>query len=645
MRCAPGPRPGVTSCKVKTAGPAPYGPPVKSTALAVCLGLACCSHSTGSEPEPPLPDPQPACNDADVRCRAGTLEVCEGGQYVIRQQCGLEGQQCHTLLGCIDCDPGKPVCRGPQDIYECAADGLYGERIEHCEEACDLAECVGACELAETRRSYIGCEYWPVDLQNNIDVFANPNNAPCGGTRVPLDTGEKVCFDPATDVAYGICGYGDDCSWAQNPALVCGDAPACSWNGQHMPFTVVVANPHAEKAANVTLSNASGQSWSGSVAPGGLMALAPQELGFPDQSLLHSGITPSAYRLVSDMPLVAYQFNPLDNAFQFSNDGSLLIPAHTYETDYWAISYPTVIRAPASHNPEGFVTVVASSPGQTEVTIEAAGRVTTGLGVPAFGPGDPRSFLLQQYDTLNLKALGEPGGGSKGDDLTGTRIASDQPVGVFAGHDGTNMSLQCCLDHLEEQMFPTSAWGQQFAIARTQSRPNDQADKLRILAFRDGTEITVEPLGGTPCPTLQSGQFCTVTVTRDIELRASEPVLIGHLIASSGGDQPGDPSLSLPAPVEQFRDEYTFLTPAEYEENYASIVAPVGGFVSIDGVDVSGVLEPFGSLSFAAARVPITPGRHTVVCAGGCGLEVYGYGTDVSYMFAGGLELERLVIP
>jgi hypothetical protein len=381
------------------------------------------------------------------------------------------------------------------------------------------------------------------------------------------------------------------------------------------------------------------------VAPGQVLAIAPQNLGFPDQSLLHSGISPSGYRLVSDMPLVAYQFNPLDNAFQFSNDGSLLIPAHTYESDYRALSYPTVIRAPASHNPEGFVAIVASAPGETTVSIEPRGRVTAGNGVAAFGPGESQTFVLRQYDTLNLKALGESGAGSLGDDLTGTSIISDRPVGVFAGHDGANMGYQCCLDHLEEQMFPASAWGLRYAIARAQARPNDQPDKLRVLALRDGTEIRIEPLGGTPCPTLGAGEFCTISVSRDIELSATDPVLVGHFITSSGGDQPGDPSLSLPAPVEQFRTQYTFLTPAEYEENFASIIAPVGRFVSIDGVDVTGLLEPFGSLSFAAGRIPLAEGAHEVNCAGGCGLEVYGYGTDVSYMFAGGVNLERIVVP
>ena len=55
-------------------------------------------------------------------------------------------------------------------------------------------------------------------------------------------------------------------------------------------------------------------------------ALFPQQLGLADQSLDYSGIETKAYKLVSSAPIVAYQFNPLDNVGVFSNDASLLIP-------------------------------------------------------------------------------------------------------------------------------------------------------------------------------------------------------------------------------------------------------------------------------------------------------------------------------
>ena len=54
-------------------------------------------------------------------------------------------------------------------------------------------------------------------------------------------------------------------------------------------------------------------------------------------------------------------------------------------------------------------------------------------------------------------------------DLTGTLIESDQPVGVFVGHEATVLSNQatspCCADHLEDQLFPASTWGKVLVVA------------------------------------------------------------------------------------------------------------------------------------------------------------------------------------
>ena len=40
----------------------------------------------------------------------------------------------------------------------------------------------------------------------------------------------------------------------------------------------------------------------------------------------------------------------------------------------------------------------------------------------------------------------------------------------------------------------------------------------------------------------------------------------------------------------------------------------------------------------------MNPGQHKISCPNGCGLLVYGYSDAVSYMFAGGLDLKKIVI-
>ncbi|MEZ4468373.1 MAG: hypothetical protein R3F43_29050 [bacterium] len=39
------------------------------------------------------------------------------------------------------------------------------------------------------------------------------------------------------------------------------------------------------------------------------------------------------------------------------------------------------------------------------------------------------------------------------------------------------------------------------------------------------------------------------------------------------------------------------------------------------------------------------PGQRRLACPTGCGVLVYGYSQAVSYLFAGGLDLERITVP
>src|SRR5439155_9821254 len=153
------------------------------------------------------------------------------------------------------------------------------------------------------------------------------------------------------------------------------------------------------------------------------------------------------------------------------------------------------------------------------------------------------------------------------------------------------------------------------------------------------------------CTNLQPGQFCEVQIIGDTGIMSTEPILIGHFLESSiwgnnnntsfVGD--GDPSMAIAVPTEQFRTDYTILIPNAYQFNYLSLaVAPTGG-VTIDGTAFTN-LTSFATNLWRSARIPVAAGQHTIHCADKCGVLVYGYSNSVSYMFAGGLDLQQIVI-
>jgi hypothetical protein len=179
-------------------------------------------------------------------------------------------------------------------------------------------------------------------------------------------------------------------------------------------------------------------------------------------------------------------------------------------------------------------------------------------------------------------------------------------------------------------------------MARSKKRASEN-DKVRILAQMAGTTVTFDPApaAGT-CGTLDAGKFCTVDISQDTAITANNPILVGHFLEGIQGV--GDPSEALEVPTEQFRTSYSFLIPEDYDSQYISLVAHPGGNVLLEGTEVSGQLDPFATNTWVGGRIAVQPGAHTIQCDDGCGIEVYGYSDAVSYDFAGGLDLEQIVV-
>ena len=339
----------------------------------------------------------------------------------------------------------------------------------------------------------------------------------------------------------------------------------------------------------------------------------------------------------------------------FSNDGSLLIPRHAYDAKYYGVTLPTLTRRPQTNDYNGYIAVVAWQPTTVKVTPSAG--VRAGGSVSAINAGATQAFSLQAFEVLNLEAVADGA-------LTGTLIESEDGTstfGVFVGHEAdalqdpdlAGLGGRCCADHIEEQLFPASAWGKEYAVALTKQR-NSERDMLRIVAQKSGTTITFNPAPSAgSCSTLNPGDFCEVFIGQDTLVTSAEPILVAHYLVSVieppllpglPGTGNGDPAISLAIPFEQYRDSYTFLVPSEYDEQYISLVVPQGGTALLDGADVTGQLTAFAGGAFLAGRIAVTPGQRKLQCPDTCGFEAYGYSDAVSYLFAGGLDLTQIVV-
>ncbi|MBA3452718.1 MAG: IgGFc-binding protein, partial [Deltaproteobacteria bacterium] len=377
--------------------------------LLVCAVLAACSSSkrdvADGGPDAPNECKQPGMH----RCTGSSYEICTDGLWVTETDC-LQG--CIETLGCVACTPNERFCKDG-NVWLCDETGEPGEIVETCTgvNTCEGGGCVDACANAATNKSYIGCEYWAVDLDNAVEVWGRATQADCtaqfSGTSVTMD----VCFkamgpnvttagacDPATTVGGPLtCPIGFACG----PQTL-----VCISDAQHSPFAIVVSNPQT-KDVNVTVTGPGGQTMVRTVAAGQVASIVPQAGGaMPDQSVDGTVQGRRAYRITSDLPIVAYQFNPLDNVNVFSNDASLLIPRTSFDIDYYGMSHRTLERrspAPGKDNYYGYLTVVAWQD-NTQISVTPTTAVQSSTTQATIAAGATASFTLDAFEVLQLQA-------------------------------------------------------------------------------------------------------------------------------------------------------------------------------------------------------------------------------------------------
>jgi hypothetical protein len=593
---------------------------------------------------PPPPDARIECTqEGATHCAGSVLTVCQGGVWVTQESCA---RMCSPTLGCVDCLPELGVTCVENDVHACTSDGRVGDFMETCSGAlqCEGGGCRDLCGDAARDRSYLGCDYLALDLWNIEQVSQSP---PIFGMCSVGETVETaaVCWKAGSGIlpgiAYGLCDNGTDCS-AAPAGTACETHEVCIDDGQHAPYAIVVANPSLTGTAHLALTTPGGESAPVDVAPGEVKPIFPADLGLTDQSIVWSSLSAKGYHITSSRPIVAYQFNPLHNVGVFSNDASLLLPTTTYGDRYYVVTQPSAGGRPEHHDVGGYASIVAAAP--TTIAVTASAPIKAGLDVPAIASGATQTFTLTAGQVLTLTA-------EAGSDLTGTLVESTDhvPFGAFAGHVCAAISNNpdaCCCDHLEDQLFPTSTWGKTYAVARSLVRGGDM-DRLRIIAKGEDTTVTFDP-PLAHCPTMTAGEWCEVDIPSDVIITANQPVMVGQFLLSLGSTAPGsnpqgDPALAFVVPVEQFRAAYDLLVPSQYVTNFFAIVAPGSGPVILDGMEVGDQLAPFGSGTWRAGRIEVAAGRHRLEC-GGCGVTVGGYDAAVSYLFAGGLDLEQIEV-
>ncbi|MBX3209711.1 MAG: IgGFc-binding protein [Labilithrix sp.] len=604
------------------------------------------------------------CTDGVVECRGAALVRCDANAIVVLDDCGARGEACAPqFMKCTPCLPGDVTCEGA-NVLECDADGQKRSQKETCDGdrgyACRSGMCTQLCDEATRKKSNIGCEYWPVDLDNAVTTQGNA-------------------------------------------AL--------------QQFAVIVSNPQPDLAARVTIEEDVAKPGEpanvrvvGTASVGirrlEIFKLGPKEVdgSEPDKPNggTHTALTRGAFRIRSDVPIVAYQFNPLENVNVFSNEASLLLPTAALGAEgraYVVAGWPQTIAR--SEDPDtnfgtdlrAFLSIVGTKP-DTKVHLKTTARIVPGGPFPnGVAKGAEVDAVLQPFEVLNLET------GDFNADFTGSVIDTTGPIAVYVGSEASDAPFfstlaarACCADHLEEQVTPLRAVGKSYVLGHMPSRsralaaagaviqPFPEPELFRVVAAAGGPTVVTTTLPAPWNTFTLDGEGANVTIpsVRDFVLNADKPVIVADVqVSQEAAGVPrslpgGDPSLTFVPPAEQWRNDYILLTPDKYAFDFLVITAPFGASVYLDGLPIDGKVcetapgdgldektrgtkdPPFTvyrcQLSFPVvdpgqtAPNNVAPGRqndgvHRVQSDLPIGVVVYGFDSFVSYAYAGGTEL------
>ncbi len=565
-------------------------------------------------------------------CVGNSYQPCEDG---VPQDLIACEHACTPDIGCTLCAPTETVCVG-NEVHRCAVDGSNtDEVVEVCDTQngmlCGNGRCGTACDIAEDQPSNVGCEFWGVDLDQQ-DGLNDPASAPWG--FVLSNAGEGTA-NVTIDANLAQPGQPIQLQNISQVSVPAGDLR-----------TVVLPAREIDCGAKPNDYDAPGTCFSS-----------------------------RAFRIRASSPIVVYQYNVFTN--QYSNDASLLLPTSALGKVYriigWGAGHP--VRITPFKVDRSYVTVIGTAE-NTHVTVKPSWKVRgTAPGTPgpvaATAAGGLIEITMGPFDVLNL----ETEDGQLSDDpktladLTGSVVQSDKPVAVFSGVESTSVpgsfevpsypgweekKDSCCLDHLEEQMFPVESLGSKYVITRSPIRSTSsfrEPDVLRFLGVAETAQVTTNLAPPYDNFTLNPGDVVTTWAQDNAIIESSAPIMVAQLLISQGrvdGPSLGDPSLTVFPPVDQYRTEYVFLTPPSWVKNYVVLSVPTSGVVTIDGNAPSCTVEPAGTIDGVAyeSRVcPLAAGAHKLSGDVPFGITAYGYGGAGSYAFAGGADVRRIYEP
>lgn len=363
-----------------------------------------------------------------------------------------------------------------------------------------------------------------------------------------------------------------------------------------------------------------------------------------------------ALEFVSDEPVTIYALSSL----HLSSDAYAVIPTDSWGSEYFAMcmsndTYNIPQKKPVSSADSALLKV----PRLGEFMVLAAEDSTTvcytpvcptAAGVPA---GVMQTVVLNKGDCFLVASAP---GVKNTNDLTGTYVTSDKPIGFLSGHMRTSIPhLPDAMageydtkDHLIEMLPPVGYWGTEYVSAPLGVCAD--GDYFRVMAANDGTTLTVETELGLQTVSLDRGEFAEFEfIASAARWRADKPVLLGQYMYSDYFDPTttADPCFVVLTPLDRFVQRVIFQAPStvdisQFDRYYIHVICTEDALATLRMntdllIDLAPelILQTIGSMSLHWARVQVKPNKayKLTTPTGSFSGIVYAHGAADSYGF------------
>ena len=240
------------------------------------------------------------------------------------------------------------------------------------------------------------------------------------------------------------------------------------------------------------------------------------------------------------------------------------------------------------------------------------------------------------------------------EDLTGTRVVSNNPISLFSGNECPFIpgNLDSC-DQIIAQLPNTATWGTRFLTASLAGRNTD--DMYRILASQPSTIVTVTCSTKLQSDLSSAGDWKTIVIEGNTSsycvIESNKPLLVVQFALSYQIDNTGDPFMMIIPAIEQYDNDYNIFMPPEFSEQFVSLYVTPEYYqpdmiyideVSQEGADWAVINCTDTTICGYATYAELPAGTHRVYHANSratIGVSVYGFNQTNSYGVPGDLRL------